>query len=190
MLPFLQAADRAVSNSIFSLLNLFLLLLIPFRLLFCSSYFCFLLAWHPSHQALIINHPSPNTLAINWICSQSCPYKKSSWSLFPQFRWPAHLFSKRYFPNEHCPFAQQVSVETEKCGLVAIISMGGHNEWQVSINLTNIFHLTYKTEEIARFQIGTMMKRWWFGLKTSFAANVLDQLEMNWPWLTIFQEVI
>ena len=45
-----------------------------------------------------------------------------------------------------------MSAETEKCGLVAMISMGGHNEWQVSINLTNIFRLKYKTAEIVRFQ--------------------------------------
>ena len=45
-----------------------------------------------------------------------------------------------------------MSAETEKCGLVAIISMSGHNEWQVSINLTNIFRLKYKTAEIVRFQ--------------------------------------
>ena len=54
--------------------------------------------------------------------------------------------------------AQKVSAETEKCGLVAIISMGGHNEWQVSINPTNIFLLKYKTTEIVRFQSGAMMK--------------------------------
>ena len=94
------------------------------------------------------------------------------------------------FLKDHCPLAQQVSAETEKCGLVAMISMGGHNEWQVSINLTNIFRLIYETAEIVRFQSGVMMKMWWFDLKTFFAATLLDQLEKNWPWRTIFQEVL
>ena len=97
------------------------------------------------------------------------------------------------FLKDHCPLAQQVSAETEKCGLVAIISMGGHNEWQVSINQISpisFYSHTRQTVGIVRFQSGAMVKMVWFGLKTFFAATLLNQLKMNWPWRTIFQEVL